>query len=89
MPDRAVIALDVSVLLRLSGLDMLDDNTLFLSPFQQRTTDILRPIINPNGSWFPPLFNDPIKATDDPLGWQGKVNFDTKALTVKVIQHVQ
>jgi hypothetical protein len=31
MPDRAVIALDVSVLLRLSGLDVLDvldDNTL-------------------------------------------------------------
>jgi hypothetical protein len=27
--------------LRLSGLDVLDDNTLFLSPFQQRTTDIL------------------------------------------------
>ena len=75
MPDRAVIALDVSVLLRLSGLDVLDvldvldDNTLFLSPFQQRTTDILWPIINPNGSWFPPPFNDPIKATDDPFGW--------------------
>jgi len=40
MPDRAVIALDVSVLLQLSGLDVLDDNTLFLSPFLQLATDI-------------------------------------------------
>ena len=33
MPDCAVIALNVGVLLRLSGLDVLDGNTLFLSPF--------------------------------------------------------
>jgi hypothetical protein len=50
MHDRAVITLDLSVLLRLSGLDVLDDNTLFLSPFQLHTTDMLRPIINLNGS---------------------------------------
>jgi hypothetical protein len=63
--------------------------TRLFSPFQQHATDILRPIINPNGSLFPPPFNDPIKATDDPFGWQRKFDLDTKALTVKVIQHVQ
>ena len=84
-----VIALDVSVLSWLSGLDVLEDNTLFLSLFQQRSTNILRPIVNPNGSWFPPLFNDPIKATDHPFAWQGKVDFDTKTLSLKLIQHVQ
>ncbi len=61
MPDLAIIALDVCVLLRLSGLNVLDDNTLFLSPFQQLTTDVLRPIIDPNGFWFATPFNDPIK----------------------------
>jgi hypothetical protein len=40
MPDCAVVALDVGVLLRLSGLDVLDVNVLFLSPFQQLATDI-------------------------------------------------
>jgi hypothetical protein len=46
MPDRAVVALNVSVLLRLPGLNVLDDNALFFSPFQQLATDIFRAIIH-------------------------------------------
>jgi len=78
MPDRAIIALDISVLLRLSGLDVLDGNALFISSFQQLTTDILRPIIYPNGS---------IKAANDPFGWQRKIYLDAQTLAVKIIQH--
>jgi hypothetical protein len=33
MPDRAVVALDIGVLLRLTGLDVLDGDALFLGPF--------------------------------------------------------
>jgi hypothetical protein len=33
MPDRAIVALDVSVLMLLPRLNMLDANTLFFSPF--------------------------------------------------------
>jgi hypothetical protein len=40
LPDCAVLALNVGVLLRLSGLDVLDGNTLFVSPFLQLATDI-------------------------------------------------
>ncbi len=32
VPDRAVVARDIGVLLRLSGLDVLDRNPLFLCP---------------------------------------------------------
>jgi hypothetical protein len=46
MPDCAVVALDVGVLLRLSGLDALDANTVFLFPFQQLATDIFGAIIH-------------------------------------------
>ena len=35
VPDGAVAAFDVGVLLRLSGLDVLDGNPLFLCPFRQ------------------------------------------------------
>ena len=46
VPDCAVVALNVNVLLRLSGLDVLDANALLLSPFQQLATDIFRAIIH-------------------------------------------
>ena len=42
MPDRAVVALDVGVLLRLARLDMRQGDALFLSPFQQCMTDVFR-----------------------------------------------
>lgn len=58
MPDGAVAALDVGVLLRLTGLDVLDANSLFLSPFQQLSTDILGAIINPNSAGFSAAFDD-------------------------------
>ena len=50
MPDGAVVALDVGILLRLAGLDVLDGNPLFISPFQQLFADVFRTIVNPNGA---------------------------------------
>ena len=44
MPDCAVVALDVGVLLRFAGLDVLDGNPMFLSPYQQLATDVFRPL---------------------------------------------
>ena len=35
MPVRAVVALDLGVLLGLAGLDVLDDNPMLLNPFHQ------------------------------------------------------
>ncbi len=44
MPYRVVVALDIGVLLCLSGLDVLDDDRLFPSPFQQLATDVFRAV---------------------------------------------
>lgn len=85
IPDRAVIALDVSVLLGLSGLDILDRNPMFFCPFQQFSTIIFRAIINPNCSWFSTSFDDPVQAADDPFGRERKVELDAKPLTIKVV----
>ena len=40
MPDSAVVALDIGVLLGLSGLDVLDGDALFLGPDQQLFDDL-------------------------------------------------
>ena len=40
MPDGAVVALDLGVLLELAGLDVLDGNPLTRSPFHQFATDV-------------------------------------------------
>jgi hypothetical protein len=44
MPNRSVVALDVGVLLWLSGLNVLDSDSLFLSPYQQLATDVFRTV---------------------------------------------
>ena len=70
MPDCAVVALDVGILLRLSGLDMQDGNPMFLGPFHQLFTDVFRAIVDPDRKRPPALCNDAIKRTDDARGWQ-------------------
>jgi len=40
MPNRPVVALDIGVLLGLSGLDMLDGDTLLRSPYSERLADV-------------------------------------------------
>ena len=47
VPVGAVVTHDIGVLLRLSGLDMLDDNPMFLSPNQQLAADVFRAVVDP------------------------------------------
>jgi hypothetical protein len=89
MPDGSVVTLDVGVLLRLAGLDMLDGNPMFIGPFRQLVTDVFGAIVDPNGAGLTAPFDDPIKASDHTLGGQRKVDLDAEALTVKIIQDVQ
>ncbi len=46
MSDRPVVALDVSVLLRLSWLDVQDGNPLSLGPFHQLSADVFGAIVD-------------------------------------------
>jgi hypothetical protein len=48
-PNRAVVALDIGVLLGLSWLDVFEPNALFFSPFHELATHIFVPIIDTNG----------------------------------------
>jgi len=57
MPDRAVVTLDVGVLLWLAGLDWLDGYAAFLGPDQQLATDVFRAVIDPNCAGFAAPFD--------------------------------
>jgi hypothetical protein len=50
MPNRAVVALDLGVLMGLAGMDVEDGNSLSLSPFRQLFIDIFRAIIDQNAA---------------------------------------
>ena len=50
MPNRAVVAFDVGVLLGLSWLDVLDGDAPFLGPDQQLATDVFRAVVDPCGA---------------------------------------
>ena len=51
VPDGAVEALDIGVLLGLAGLDMLDGYSVFPGPYQQLATDVFRAVVDPDDLW--------------------------------------
>lgn len=73
MPEGAVVTFDVGVLLGLSWLDMLDGDAPVRSPYQQLATDVFGAVVDPNGAGLAAPLDDPVKASDHALGWQGKV----------------
>ena len=68
MPDGSVVTLDLSVLLRLARLDMLDLDVALLSPFQELVADVFRAIVDPDAFRLSPPFNDPVQAPDNSFG---------------------
>ena len=68
MPDGAVVAFDIGVLLGLSGLDVLDCYLILLSPLSQRLAYVFGAIIDPDRTRFSSPFYDAVQAADDPLG---------------------
>ena len=48
MPDGSIVALNICVLLRLSGLDVLDGDTLLLGPYSKLLADVFRAIVDPD-----------------------------------------
>ena len=63
--DGSVIMLNVSVLLRLAGLNMRNGNLAPFGPLFQRFTDIFRPIIDTYSDMLAAALNDPARASDD------------------------
>ena len=58
---NAVVALDIGVLLRLSGLDVLNGYSVFPGPYQQLATSVFRAIIDTNGARFAAPFDTSVQ----------------------------
>lgn len=52
MPDGAIVALNIGVLLWLARLDMVQRNAFACRPLRQCCADIFRPVVDPNGEDF-------------------------------------
>lgn len=57
MTDGPVVTLDISVLLGLSGLDVVEGNALLFGPDHQRGTDVFRAIVHPDRQGLSAPFN--------------------------------
>ena len=67
MLNSPIVEFNVSILLRLARLDMLDRDVEFFRPFQELATDLFRPIINSNALRSSPPLDDTVQASDNPL----------------------
>ena len=64
---HSVIALDISILLRLASLNEVDANTAFGGPGQRHSADVLRALIAANDLGFATPFDDSVNGPDDPF----------------------
>ena len=85
MPDCSVVACDICVLLRLSWFDVLDGDTLLLSPYFELFTDIFRAIVDPDGTRLAAPLDDAVQASDDPFSWEREIHLDPQPCSVKVV----
>ena len=89
MPNGSSIAFDISILLRLARLDMLDRDVAALGPFQKLVTDVFRAVVDPNACWLAAPFDDLVQAPDDALCWEREVDIDCQAFAIEVIENVE
>jgi hypothetical protein len=76
MSDGAVVALDIGILLRLSGRDVAQGNSLRFGSSNQFATDIFRSIIHTNGERFAAPLDDLVQTADDAFSRQRKIHLD-------------
>ena len=89
VPNRAIVALDIGVLLGFARLDIFNRYAPFLGPLHQQATYIFRAVVDPNGRRFAAPFNDPVQAAHDTHGGQREVHLDPQPFAIEVIQNVQ
>lgn len=87
--EGPVEAFDVSVLIRLARLDILDGHAVVLGPAGEGLTEELRAVVGSQhlGQATCPL--QPIEDADQSLGRDRGVDLDVHRLTIEVIDHVE
>lgn len=89
LADPAVVALDISVLLRLAVLDIAEPDPVPLGPDDQGCAYVFRTVVHPNGAGFAAPFDNPIKGPRRAQGRQRQINFNSQTLAVEVVRDIQ
>ncbi len=89
MSDGPIIAFDISILLRLSRLDVAQGDVAFLCPFHQLAADVFGPVVDPYCHRLTAPFDDLVQAANDALGRKREIYLDAQPLAVEVVQNVQ
>lgn len=85
----AVEALDVGVLVRLAGLDVLDRHAVCLRPLHERLAEELRSVVHAQHLRQGPLLADLLEQPDQPLRRDRGVDLDVDDLAVEVVGDVE
>jgi hypothetical protein len=70
-------------------LDVLDRNSMFLSPFSQCFADTFGDAVGPDCPGLSAPLDNAVQASDDPFGVQQEVNCDPQPFAVDIIQHAK
>ncbi len=89
MPNGSIIAFDISILLRLARLDMLDRDITIFGPFQKLVADVFRAVVDPNACRLAAPFDDLVQAPDDALCRKREVDIDCQAFAIEIIKNVE
>ena len=63
--NSSVVSLDISILLRLAGLDVDQTDPFFLSPSLETTADVFGAVVDPDRQRLPAPCNDLGEGTDN------------------------
>lgn len=89
VPDGSVVALDVSVLLRLSWLDVGQSDTMRFGPSLKRSTDVFGTIIDPDVQRLATPLDNPVKRSDYAQCRQVHIDLNGKPFTIEVVDHIE
>jgi len=70
VPDRPIVALDISVLLRFPGLDMGQGDAPVLCPFHQGAADVFLAVVHPDRLPVATPFDDLVQGSNHPFSRQ-------------------
>lgn len=65
--NSSIVAFNLSILLRLARLDVLDRDVAFFRPFQELAADVFRAVVDPDAFRLTAPFDDLVQASDDAL----------------------
>jgi hypothetical protein len=84
-----VVALYISVLLRLAWLDEIDTDASPGGPGQWHGANVLWAVVAADRIRFSAPFDNPLQRSGDALGWRREIDLDSQSLTIEVIDDVE